>query len=141
MSATKIISNTDKFMNLFTCYGRNKNKVIKICCKVESELSELTDDDMYTYTGIRGVEFPVKEGSYTDVRENHALWSVVNDGCCKETQGYFYMEGFSNMLVDGAGHAVCTPVNMLCEWRKPASGIPQGAGTAYGIITHEDIIR
>lgn len=28
MSATKIISNTDKFMNLFTCYGRNKNKVI-----------------------------------------------------------------------------------------------------------------
>ena len=107
----------------------------------EKTISELTDEDVYTYVGVKNVEFPVKEGSYTDVRENHALWSVVNDGCCKETQGYFYMDGFSNMLVDGAGHAVCTPVNMLCEWRKPASGIPQGAGTAYGIITHEDIIR
>lgn len=30
---------------------------------------------------------------------------------------------------------------MLCTWRKPEAGIPQGAGTAYGIIVHNELKR
>ena len=51
------------------------------------------------------------------------------------------MDSYANMLVDGDGKAICTPINMLCRWRKPAAGIPQGVGTAYGIITYNDIRR
>ena len=110
--------------------------------KVKS-ISELTDDDLYTYTGIRGVEFPVKEGSYTDIRENHALWSSVNDLTVPLTDSkrYFYMDGFANLLVDSEGKAICAPVNVLCTWRKPENGIPQGTGTAYGIIVHNELKR
>lgn len=106
-------------------------------------ISELTDEDVYTYVGISGVEFPVKEGSYTDIRENHALWSSVNDLTVPLTDSkrYFYMDGFANLLVDGTGKAICAPINMLCTWRKPEAGIPQGVGVAYGIIVHNELKR
>ena len=107
------------------------------------KISELTDEDVYTYVGLCGVEFPVKEGSFTDIRENQALWSSVNDLTLPltDTKRYFYMDGYSNLLVDEYGKAICTPINMLCTWRKPTGGIPQGSGTAYGIIVHNEIKR
>lgn len=106
-------------------------------------ISDLSDEDVYTYVGISSVEFPVKEGSYTDIRENQALWSSVNDLTVPLTDSkrYFYMDGYATLLVDSEGKAICAPVNMLCTWRKPAAGIPQGAGTAFGIIVHNEIRR
>ena len=109
----------------------------------EKNISELTDNDIYTFTSLRGLEFPVKEGSYTDIRENHALYSAVNDNSVSQTdtKRYFYMDSFANLMVDGEGKAICAPVNMLCRWRKPEGGIPQGAGNVNGIIVHNTIKR
>ena len=109
----------------------------------EKNISVLTDNDIYTFTSLRGLEFPVKEGSYTDIRENHALYSAVNDNSVSQTdtKRYFYMDSFANLMVDGEGKAICAPVNMLCRWRKPEGGIPQGAGNVNGIIVHNTIKR
>ncbi len=108
----------------------------------EKRISELTDADIYTFVGIRNVEFPVKEGSYADVRDNNALYSEVNANTTSKTsQHYFFMDGYATTLVDDAGDVICCPINMLCRWRRPSAGIPQGSGTAKGIITYNDIKR
>ncbi len=106
------------------------------------KISELTDADIYTFVSVPNVEFPVKEGSYTDVRDNNALYSEVNANTTPKTeQHYFFMDGYATTLVDIEGRVICCPVNMLCRWRRPAEGIPQGNGTAKGIITYNDITR
>lgn len=109
----------------------------------QKTIAQLTDDDIYTFVSLLNVEFPVKEGSYTDIRENHALWSAVNDAAVSATDSkrYFYMDGYANLLMDDAGDAICVPINMLCRWRKPEDGVPQGAGTASGILAHNQILR
>lgn len=146
LAGATVIKETDPLR--YTISGLGEENMLEsitgvaVAPKVKT-IAELTDDDIYTYTGLSGVEFPVKEGSYTDIRENHALWSSVNDLTVSltDTKRYFYMDGYANLLVDSKGNAICTPVNMLCTWRKPEAGIPQGAGTAYGIIVHNELKR
>lgn len=146
LAGTTVIKETDPLR--YTISGISEENMLEsvpglsVNPKVK-KISELTDDDIYTYVGLTSVEFPVKEGSYTDIRENHALWSVVNDLTVPLTDGkrYFYMDGYANLLVDSEGNAICTPVNMLCTWRKPLNGIPQGSGTACGIIVHNELKR
>lgn len=132
----------------YTIYGLKPGSLIEtipgqIVPVKEKRIASLTDEDLYTFVGIQDVEFPVKEGSYTDIRENHALWSEVNDQSVSPTDSkrYFYMDGYANLLLDNEGKGICAPVNMLCRWRKPSGGIPQGAGTASGVLVHNDIPR
>lgn len=105
------------------------------------KIGELTDDDIYTFVSLTDVEFPVKEGSYTDIRDNLALRSAVNSLCTKETQLYCCLDGTVTTLVDKDGDVICCPVNVLCQWRRPAEGLPKGTGAAKGIITYNDIPR
>lgn len=105
------------------------------------KISELTDEDIYTFVGLTDVEFPVKEGSYTDVRDNLALYSAVNMSTTKEAQMYCCLDGYVTTLVDKEGEVICCPINMLCQWRRPSEGLPKGVGTAKGIITYNDIVR
>lgn len=105
------------------------------------KISELTDDDIYTFVGLTDVEFPVKEGSYTDVRDNLALYSAVNMSTTKEAQMYCCLDGYVTTLVDKDGDVICCPINMLCQWRRPSEGLPKGVGTAKGVITYNDIAR
>lgn len=105
-------------------------------------IAELTDADIYTFVSIPDVEFPVKGGSYTDVRDNNALYTEVNANTTSKTeQHYFFMDGYATTLVDVQGNVICCPINMLCRWRRPAEGIPQGNGVAKGIVTYNDITR
>lgn len=146
LAGTTVIKETNPLR--YTITGLSEENMLESVTGVSVDpkvktIAELTDEDVYTYTGLSGVEFPVKEGSYTDIRENHALWSSVNDLTVSLTDSkrYFYMDGFANLLVDSDGNAICAPVNMLCTWRKPQAGIPQGTGTAYGIIVHNELKR
>ena len=105
------------------------------------KISELTDEDIYTFVGLTDVEFPVKEGSYTDIRDNLALYSAVNMSTAKETQLYCCLDTYVTTLVDKDGDVICCPINMLCQWRRPSEGLPKGVGTAKGIITYNEIAR
>lgn len=109
----------------------------------EKTIAALADQDLYTFVTLVNVEFPVKEGSFTDIRENHALWSEVNDKSVSatDTKRYFYMDGYAATLMDQEGKMICAPVNMLCRWRKPEDGIPQGAGKAKGVLVHNEMPR
>lgn len=41
-------------------------------------IATLTDDDIYTYCALSGLEFSVKEGAYTNVREYDAIGNPCN---------------------------------------------------------------
>ncbi|MBE6230895.1 MAG: hypothetical protein E7117_00850 [Bacteroidales bacterium] len=108
----------------------------------EKNITELVPEDIYTWVTLKDVELAVKEGSYTDIRENYALETSVNTACPNSSSArYFYMDNWATLLTDCTGNAIYAPINMLCEWRKPDAGAPRGKGCVSGIIVSEDIRR
>ena len=92
----------------------------------QRRISELTDDDVYTFVSLENTEFLFKEGSYANVYENYSLSSDVN---ASQTGNNNRMDGWASLLMDDAGNSIYAPVNMLCLWRRSGQGVPQGTGT------------
>ena len=107
-------------------------------------LSALTDSDIYTFCTVENLEFAIKEGTWSDVRENYVLKSEVNETADPGGKmQYFFLDGWATLLTstdsDGAVYAA---VNMLCPWRKNfGEPLPAGQGSLSGIIVHNDIRR
>jgi len=89
----------------------------------QRRISELTDDDVYTFVSLENTEFLFKEGSYANVYENYSLSSDVN---ASQTGNNNRMDGWASLLMDDAGNSIYAPVNMLCLWRRSGQGVPQG---------------
>ena len=91
--------------------------------KVKS-ISQLTEQDIYTYVTLTDVEFVNKSGSYTNIHEEHD-----------------FFDGWGSLLVDADGMAIFAPINRDCNWRRTGTGVPQGAGSVSGIIVSEQLKR
>ena len=104
----------------------------------QRRISELTDDDVYTFVSLENTEFLFKEGSYANVYENYSLSSEVN---ASQTGNNNRMDGWASLLMDDAGNSIYAPVNMLCLWRRSGQGVPQGTGTTHGIVVHNELPR
>ena len=104
----------------------------------QRRISELTDDDVYTFVSLENTEFLFKEGSYANVYENYSLSSDVN---ASQTGNNNRMDGWASLLMDDAGNSIYAPVNMLCLWRRSGQGVPQGTGTTHGIVVHNELPR
>lgn len=89
----------------------------------QRRISELTDDDVYTFVSLENTEFLFKEGSYANVYENYSLSSDVN---ASQTGNNNRMDGWASLLMDDAGNSIYAPVNMLCLWRRSGQGVPRG---------------
>ena len=104
----------------------------------QRRISELTDDDVYTFVSLENTEFLFKEGSYANVYENYSLSSDVN---ASQTGNNNRMDGWASLLMDDAGNSIYAPVNMLCLWRRSGQGVPQGTGATHGIVVHNELPR
>ncbi|MFR7603195.1 MAG: hypothetical protein ACLUYV_05355 [Alistipes shahii] len=104
----------------------------------QRRISELTDDDVYTFVSLENTEFLFKEGSYANVYENYSLSSDVN---ASQTGNNNRMDGWASLLMDDAGNSIYALVNMLCLWRRSGQGVPQGTGTTHGIVVHNELPR
>ncbi|MBQ7518218.1 MAG: BACON domain-containing protein [Bacteroidales bacterium] len=91
----------------------------------QKTISQLTDDDIYTYVSLKNTEFAFKEGTYADVYEVYSE----------------KLDGWASLLVDSDGKGIYAPVNMACPWRRTGSGVPKGSGLTKGIIVHHDMPR
>ena len=120
----------------FTIIGVAPSAVTVIQDKVQPartvSLSQLTDNDLFTYVTIPNVEFATKEGSYTNVNEYLVQKSALNaftkpaDLECVDVAGVY--------LKDGEGEAIFLPVNTSCYWRRRGNRLPQGVGSVSGIL-------
>lgn len=107
--------------------------------KKEKFVSELADEDLYTFVSLKELEFVFKSGSYADINEKHAAFCpAIHSGVCEATGR---MDGWASLLRDGQGSCIYMLVNMLCEWRRNGKGVPQGIGNVEGIIVHTPMRR
>ena len=115
---------------------------------VERTLATLGDEDVYTYCKVDGLEFQVKQGSFTNVREYDAILNPLNEDLnlspksVTKADNQFAKDGSANLLFDSEGHAVYMLVNMGCAWRRPSGEtVPQGVGSVAGVIVHKELPR
>lgn len=100
-------------------------------------ISELTDDDVYTFVTLKDCEFVFKDGSYCNIYETYALSTELNKG----TGANNAMDGWATLLCDSHASTVYMLVNSRCQWRRNGNGVPKGAGTIGGIIVYTHMPR
>ncbi len=103
----------------------------------EKYISELTDDDIYTYVTLKDCEFVFKDGSYSNVYERYVLKTKFN-GRVKPNRT---MDCWPSLLCDKNGDVIYSLVNSLCHWRRDGEGVPKGSGPMKGIISHATLPR
>lgn len=115
-------------------------------------VASLSPSDMYTYCTLENMEFQVKNGAFTNVREyaaiNNPLTSeslTVNykdtgrENSKLQTASQFAMDGAANLLYDASGDVIYALFNMGCNWRREQA--PSGSGSVTGVIVHQDMPR
>lgn len=101
----------------------------------KKKISDLTDDDIHTYVELENTEFLNKEGCFSNVYDQFTLASSFNT--TKVSTG-MNADCWPAMLIDSEGKPIYAIVNMLCNWRRTGSGVPQGIGLLKGILVHNE---
>lgn len=95
--------------------------------KKEKYISELTDDDVYTYVTLKDCEFPVRKGSMTPINEGYGeayeVWRITK---------------YPLLVRDIKGNSIFTLTNLSCPYRREGSMLPYGSGTISGVIVYEN---
>lgn len=114
-------------------------------------IATLTPEDVYTHTTLTDMEFFVKDGSFSNIREHNAIvnpytpsawWNgTTYNANVSSAQNRRAMDGAANLLYDAAGDGIYMLVNVGCEWRRNGSGVPKGVGPVSGIIVHQEMPR
>ena len=112
----------------------------------KKHIAELTDDDVYTYVTLEGIEFRKKEGGYINVNEKIVQISSLNEGLSHPTvPGYKSAQenadAWPTLLRDNRGENIYMIVNSTCEWRRNNMGVPKGVGEVSGVIVHDELER
>ncbi len=119
-------------------------------------VATLADDDIYTYVSLANMEFSVKRGAYTNVREQSAIDNPIKRLVTSWSSKSFAqpaMDGAANLLYDADNKGIYMLVNMNCTWRRGAWSasdtgvlgegvtVPQGVGSLCGIVVHNVMPR
>ena len=102
--------------------------------KKEKLISELTDNDVFTFVTIPNVEFIIKDGCYTNVYEEFMQATPINSNSYVPNSR---MDGWLTTLLGSDMRAICMGVNSMCQWRRTGNGVPQGIGKVQGVIVSE----
>lgn len=94
-------------------------------------VSDVTQDDIFTFVTLRDCEFMFKDGAYVNVHELYTVKTDKNAHC--KANGM--MDGWGSLVYDASGAPVYMMLNSGCLWRRDGKGIPQGSGTLSGIVT------
>lgn len=112
---------------------------------VQRTISGISDADVYKYCKVSGLEFQVKEGSFSNVREYDAILNPYTPDGLEVNQfgsnNQFAKDGAANLLFDADGNSIYMLVNMACDWRRTGDKVPQGVGSVSGVIVHNELPR
>lgn len=96
----------------------------------EKFMSELNDDDIYTYVTLKQCEFPVRKGSLTPVNEGYTPLFNINS-----------LAKYPMLIRDIQGSYMYLMTNISCTYRRDGSKLPYGSGKMSGVIVHETFTR
>lgn len=100
-------------------------------------ISEMTDDDIYTYVTLKDCELVFKDGAFSNICEQYVLPSSVN----KKIKPNKSMDAWATLLCDNRGSYIYSMINSLCAWRRDGEGVPQGVGDMRGIVASISYLR
>ena len=92
----------------------------------EKYISELTDDDVYTYVTLKDCEFPIRKGPFTPINEGYGeafdTWRITK---------------YPLLVRDIEGNSIFTFTNLSCLYRRDGKMLPYGSGKLSGVIVWE----
>lgn len=98
--------------------------------KKEKYMSELTDNDIYTYVTLKNCELPVRKGALTPINEGYSTLFNANR-----------IGKYPLLMRDVQGNSMFLMTNTKCTYRRDGSILPQGSGKISGVIVHERFVR
>lgn len=105
--------------------GAAANLVMK-----QKYMSELTDQDLYTYVTLKDCEFPVRKGSFTPINEGYSpLFNAHR------------INKYPLLMRDIQGNSMHLLTNMNVPYRRDGSMLPYGSGTVSGVLVHEKFVQ
>lgn len=127
-----------------TVEGVSEANILRLTQCTESDLprkekyiSEMTDDDMYTYITLKDCEIVFKDGSYSNVYERYVQRTAFN----KKVKPNKSMDCWATLICDKNGASIYALTNTLCPWRRDGAGVPQGVGVMKGIVSSVSLPR
>ena len=105
-------------------------------------LSELCDDDIYTYVNIPDMEVFCKDGAYANATDGYSLKDEVNPYSGTDKAPRWDVAPL--LCTDINGNAAYMLTNAACTWRRGPKDLafntllPQGSGTFKAIVVHEE---
>lgn len=98
-------------------------------------ISELNDDDVYTYLNLRNTSISVPYGSYVNVNMGYVnIFSWNTAGATTP-----YVDAVPTGIYDDQGNSLKAIVNTAASWSR--STLPTGSGTFSGILVHHKLIK
>lgn len=107
--------------------------------KIKS-ISELTDDDLYTFVTLKDMDIIFKDGSYSNVHEEYMPYMESYHSNVDYTASS-RLDNWATLMRDSQGSSIYMLVNMLCPWRRTGKSLPKGMGTLSGVIVHTHMPR
>lgn len=93
----------------------------------EKYISELADEDIYTYVTLKDCEFPIRKGSLTPFNEGYTL--TENNG---------HSTKYPRLVRDIEGSSIHTVINTTCTYRREDfRWLPYGSGDISGVVVFE----
>ena len=128
-----------------TVYGVRARSFQKVesgspAIRKEKSISELTDDDIYTFVTLKDMDIIFKDGSYSNVQEDYVPYMEKYHADVDYTVSS-RLDNWATLMRDAEGRSIYMLVNMLCPWRRTGKSLPKGMGTLSGIIVHTNMPR
>lgn len=93
-------------------------------------ISELTDDDIFTFVTLKDVEFPIRKGSFTPINEGYSILFSAHR-----------IAKYPLLMRDIQGNTIFLMTNTNVPYRRDGAMLPYGSGTVAGVIVHEKFTR
>lgn len=92
-------------------------------------ITELSDEDIYTYVTVADCEIPVRKGCLTPINEGYTYLFNNNK-----------VSKFPVLIRDITGGSMYMFTNIKCPYRRDGRKLPYGKGSISGIIVHEKYV-
>lgn len=104
-------------VNIVSCVGGSKDDLPVISRKI----SEIADDDIYTYVQVPDCEIPFRKGPFVPVDLRYQ--NIINK--------------YPMAVRDADASIIYLMSNTTCAWARDGKGLPEGAGTISAIVVKE----
>lgn len=95
------------------------------------KISELTDDDIFTYVTLTDCEFVFKDGSYINIYEEYGRSGGPTP---KGVWPNNAMNTWASVICDDEMSDIYMLLSSRVKWRRSGTGVPQGKGKLSGIV-------